>query len=538
MRALSFKLSLTIKSYLILLLGFYFISNSQAYSQHKNLPINFQLSQQLDYNIIKESNNEIIHSASKPIIESFCTSSLYNPIYNDSGKYYYAFTEKLFQKNLLSVEEEGLKLVADPLFNFAYGKTLANDSIYKISTNTRGIRVAGDITNRFSFETKIFETQIFYPEYLDSIADEKNAAFGLGRSKVFKGKGHDVAMSTGYISYSPSKQINLQFGQGKHFYGNGYRSLLLSDNASPAPYFSLTAQFFKNKIQYKNINSWMQSLTRLPATNSAEALFKRKGASFRTLSFAPSEKLQLGLFEGVIYQNYIDSIGQVPLPASFYTPIIGVSTLLNGLNNKHNALLGLNINYLLNHSLSLYTQLMLDDSKKKGMQLGIKWFEIAKIKNSWLQLEYNSVEAYSYGNTSELILQSYNHSNQELSHPLGANFKELIILAHIEKERWLANGKILFSSQNSFNNLGLGSNILIPEATASNIASTYSKKVTLSGLEISYLFNRKTNMQLFGSYYYRNENVKNTSNSLEYNNFESFWQIGFRTTLLNFYHDI
>lgn len=533
---LLFKFLFFIKIIFILIVGS-FLSCSFGYSQHQNLPLNFQLSQKLDYNLSQKRNPLIVHSASKPINQAFCSTLFYNSIYNDTGKYYYAFTEKLFQKNLLSIEEEGLKLVADPLFNFSYGRTSPNDSLYKISTNTRGVRVAGDITKYFSFETKIFETQIYYPEYLDSIADEKKAAFGFGRSKVFKDKGHDVAMSTGYISYSPSKQINLQFGQGKHFYGNGYRSLLLSDNASPAPYFSFTTQFLNNKIQYKNINSWIQSLARLPATNSAEALFKRKGASYRTLSFAPSQKLQFGLFEGVIYQNYIDSIGQVPLSGSFYIPIIGASTLLNGLNTNNNSLLGFNINYRALESLSIYSQLMIDDSKKKGLQFGIKWFEFAKIKNSWVQLEYNSVEAYSYSNSPELILQSYSHSNQELAHPLGANFSELIFLTHIEKQRWIATGKIVFSAQDSFSKLGLGSNILIPE-TAPLSDIIYSKKVSLSGLEVAYLFNRKTNMQLFGSYYYRNESIKNNFNSIINNNFESFWQIGFRTTLLNFYHDI
>lgn len=508
-----------------------------AHSQHQNLPLNYQLSQQLERNYIKSKSDVILHNSVKPTIQTYTPQTLYHPIYNDTGKYYYAFTEKLFQKNLLSIEEEGLKLVADPLFNFAYGKTNANDSVLRTSTNTRGIRVAGDITNHFSFETQIYETQVYYPIFLDSIADERTAAFGLGRSKVFKNRGHDVAMATGYISYSPNPKLNIQFGQGKHFIGNGYRSLLLSDNPSPAPYLSITAQFFKNKLQYRSINSWMQSLNRLPATNSAEALFKRKGSSFRYLSFAPSRKLQIGLFEGAIYENYVDSIGQVPLSPTFYIPIIGSTSLTDGLNGKNNALIGLNINYQLLNSFSIYSQLMLDDIDKKGIQLGIKYFDLGGIKNSWIQLEYNSVEAYSYGNNSNNIIQSYNHSNQELAHPLGASFNEFLFLAHFEKNRLFATGKIVLYSQKSFSNQGLGANTLIPSETTKPI-DEYSKNVSLTGLEVSYLFNRKTNMQLFGSYYYRNETKTNSINSNRITNFESFWQIGLRTTLLNFYHDI
>lgn len=517
------------KSTLIHTLSFCFIIfgllNQSIYSQHQNLPLNYQLTQQLERNTIKLENRTRVHNAVKPSIQTFTPSTLYNPIYNDSGKYYYAFTEKLFQKNLLLVEEKGLKLVADPLFNFSYGRTTANDSVLRISNNTRGVRVAGDLTNYFSFETSVYETQVFYPFFLDSIADEKTVAFGMGRSKVFKNRGHDVAMSTGYISYSPSKHFNVQFGHGKHFIGNGYRSLLLSDNASPAPYLGITTQLFKDKIQYRSINSWMQSLDRLPATNSAEALFKRKGSTFRHLSFAPTNKLQIGLFEGAIYENYVDSIGQVPLSPTFYIPIIGSTVFADGLNGKNNALLGINFNYQLLSQFSIYTQVMLDDTDKKGIQLGLKYFDIGGIRNSWIQLEYNSVEAFSYENNT---LQNYSHSNQEIAHPLGANFNEFILLAHFEKDRWLTTGKVIYYNQKRTTTNPFPPNL--------NVPSIYTSKVLLAGVETAYLFNRKTNMQLFGSFYYRSES--NNRNLMPTNNFESFWQIGFRTTLLNFYHDI
>ena len=44
-------------------------------------------------------------------------------VFNDSGVYYYDFTVKLFQENLLNIKEEDVFLTADPLFNFGAGRT-------------------------------------------------------------------------------------------------------------------------------------------------------------------------------------------------------------------------------------------------------------------------------------------------------------------------------------------------------------------------------------------------------------------------------
>ena len=40
----------------------------------------------------------------------------------------------------------------------------------------------------------------------------------------------DYAMANGHVSFQTSKHFNFQFGHGKHFIGDGYRSMLLSDN--------------------------------------------------------------------------------------------------------------------------------------------------------------------------------------------------------------------------------------------------------------------------------------------------------------------
>jgi hypothetical protein len=68
---------------------------------------------------------------------------------------------------------------------------------------------------------------------------------GMINPKLFKTDAYDYAIAMGQISFSLNQHNNVQFGQGKNFIGNGYRSLMLSDNT--APYL-----FLRNNIKWKN----------------------------------------------------------------------------------------------------------------------------------------------------------------------------------------------------------------------------------------------------------------------------------------------
>ena len=364
------------------------------------------------------TSNQNVHTAIKPYQQAFISPSSYAAVFNDTGDYYYEFTVKLFKENLLNIKEEDVFLTADPLFNLGTGRTNYTDTTTSIFTNTRGVRVSGNITSKFSFETRYYENQFYYPEYLDSIGDARGVAFGLGRSKIFKDRGHDVGMSSGYISYSPIEELNLQFGQGKHFIGDGYRSMLLSDNSFNYPYLSISLNLLDGKLFYKTVNAWMQTLERMPLSASPEALFKRKSGSFHYLSFKPKKQFEIGFFEGVIYRRYEDSIGEVPVDPSFYIPIIGVGSGLNANNEENKVVFGINMNIVPIENVKIYGQFVMDDFSKTGFQVGGKWFDLFKAKNSWLMLEYNSAVPYLFAKSSENIIQSYSHANQELAHPL------------------------------------------------------------------------------------------------------------------------
>lgn len=473
----------------------------------------------------------------KPYCNQFLDQKAYDYTFEDTSKHYYDFTVFLYKRNLLDINKGDVHIDADILLGLEIGKSnvLGRKESTRILTNTRGVRVAGDIGKNVSFETRFYENQFYFPDYLDSIAFRRGVAFGRGRSKNFKIAGYDVGNSSGYISIKATQQLNVQFGHDKLFYGHGYRSLLLSDNASNYPMLKLQYVSKNAKWAYQSVNALMQSLSRVPLTSSAEALFKRKAASFRYLSFKPTKQLELGLFEGVIYNKYQENIGMVPVHYSFYIPVIGVSTAVNGLQGKNNSLLGLNANYEFKQ-FNIFGQLALDDFSKIGFQLGGNWMEPFGLKKNWFHLELNSVAPGAYTHDSENVLQNYTHTNQELAHPIGASFKEVVAIYHFEKGKWFAETEIAYSRRLRANCGPNGENILQANDPLLCLVYSESKISTFYWkLEAGHNFNLKTKMQAYFGVYSRGLTNKSSSTG---NQSELYYTVGLRMNLDNFYYDL
>ena len=73
---------------------------------------------------------------------------------------------------------------------------------------------------------------------------------GQGFHKPFKETDYDYAWAEGIILFQASKKINIQFGHGKRFVGNGYRSMLYSDISFNYPH--LYFEYNHNKIHYQS----------------------------------------------------------------------------------------------------------------------------------------------------------------------------------------------------------------------------------------------------------------------------------------------
>src|SRR5687767_15679558 len=109
--------------------------------------------------------------------------------------------------------------------------------------------------------------------------------------------------------------------------------------------------------------------------------------------------------------------------------------------------MGANVNATLFNKIKVYAQLAMDEfflkeirqrrgwwANKQGWQFGAKYINAFGIKGLRIQAEYNEVRPYTY--THGLPDQNYSHYGFALAHPLGANFREIIGMAELRKDRW------------------------------------------------------------------------------------------------------
>jgi len=503
-------------------------------AQQKTIPLNRNFTQEVERTMLRDTA-QVVHMASKPFLESAMDLTNVRMLGKDTLKVYSVDQGLLFKHHLLSIRKDDFFLAVDPLFDFSYGLDLADKTAYadtvNLFNNQRGLQFLGDIGTKFSFQTSFYENQSFLPLYLKNFADTSGVVPGFGRTKPYRNGGFDYAMANGWISYTPRKWVNIQFGNGKNFIGHGYRSLLLSDAAFSYPYIKATTNFFRNKLQYTAMYASLQTLERLPLGEVPEALFKRKGASINYLSWIPNSRIELGLFEGVIWERY-DSTGTKPQPWGAYIPVIGVNTAINGLSSKQNVLVGANLKIKITKNFYVYGQVALDDSRHGavGYQAGGKYFDLL-INGLDLQVEWNSLGDNMYA--SAFPLQSYTHVNQPLGHPTGPATNELIGILNYRYRRFITQVKY-----NTFvHSTGPeGSWMNNPEVVQTNIAAWPVLSTSQLDVTAGIYINPKTNVQLLLGYTGRTDKI-NYNWMDDTTNHTSFVYIAFRTNLINRYAD-
>jgi len=464
-----------------------------------------------------------VHFGLKPVSRSNINVDAIQGVGRDSSKYYYWITEKVFSDHLVELRKENFKLNADFIFDFGYGNEIISPS-GRTSTyvNQRGFALSAQIGENVFLYTDFREIQTRVPQYLNHFADSLTVLPGSPQLKVFKETGWDYNIANGYVGIRAADWLELSLGHYEQFVGFGHRSLIISDNSFNYPFASYNIKPGEGKLQFRYTIGLLQNQDRLPIGQTPESLFKRKYFNLNYLSLKPLKNLEIGIAEMTIWKQFDDSTGTEPFNAQSLIPVPGLNSIINSFGSEdQNNLLGLNIGWHPYENMSIYGQLVLDDpdSERFGYQLGAKYRNLFKRLD--LGAEFNHTEPFMYAAPEPL--QSFTHSNQALAHPMGAGFNEYRFDVTYFYKRILFTTEIVYANYSEE-----GRDILKPPGSE-NLSS--ASQMNYQNIRLAYVFNPRTNMQVYVGITNRKEDFKNVSNT------NQFWYFGIRTDLNNVYRN-
>nr|WP_310380510.1 energy transducer TonB [Flavobacterium sp.] len=530
--------------------------NNPLFESHLNIPFSHSYYAQFDAAVNQVGSNN--HTASKPY--TYSEVSKYYDLKSENEKLKKNtsgwWARKLWNENTVEIQGDGYWFTVNPILDLQVGTASGNTQVNTF-INTRGINFRGGLGKQLNFTSTIFESQgrfaDYYNRYAESLKPQGgNPAIipGMGIAKDFKSDAYDFPLAEANLTFTPSKHFDFQMGYGRNFIGDGYRSLLESDGASPYPYFKINTNFWK--IKYTNTYMWLKDVR--PEV-TLERTYATKFMANHYLSWNVSNKLNLGFFESVIWTNTNDRGFDMSFvnPIIFYRSVEFASSARTG-----NALLGLTAKYKWNNQINFYGQFLLDEfslgdikkgenswKNKYGYQLGAKYYNAFNVDNLLLQLEYNHVRPYVYSHSDPIT--NYGHNNQSLGHQWGGNFNELIAIARYHKGRLFGDAKVTIGTRgldfdttldanNYGGNIYKDYDVNRPFDSGVKIGQGNKTAVFIADIQGGYLVNPTTNLKLFGSFIYRNfDPTQNTLTTFKENT--TWFTVGIRSDVFNWYFD-
>lgn len=351
------------------------------------------------------------------------------------------FLKALYQRKaaFYSAKVPDFNLSVNPVMDLYYGKDTEALGGAPFG-NTRGVEVRGTVDDRVGFYLYAVDNQIRFPRYVQRYAGAQASIPGEGNWKDNGSQETDFFSARGYVTFRATKHIHLQAGYDRHQLGNGLRSVVLSPFATDYLFLKINTQVWR--FTYTNLFAQMMADNQKVAGKN---YFPKKFMSFHRLGFNVTSNFNVGVFENIVFSRQDYTAGNVGYELAYLNPIIFFRSLEYGLGDADNSMLGLDFKWNFAKRFQLYGQFVLDDfnvaattqasgwfANKMAFQFGGKYIDVAGIQNLDLQLEANVVTPYTYAHKDgqaadgTRMFTNFQHYNQALAHPLGANFYELL----------------------------------------------------------------------------------------------------------------
>ena len=343
------------------------------------------------------------------------------------------------QYNFAYIKTRDFFVIVNPVLN-AMSTTQHNDALSNantalllkgmpgtISYNSHDAEVRGWIGKKIGFYSLFTDNQEILPAFLYNDVNKTHMAVPGAPYFIpptnLKTGAYNYIQASGYIDFAAIKDhINITFGSGKHFYGDGLSSLFLTDYSGNIPFLQIRTRLWKI-----NYDCLYLELTQQYNKNLGDAVYNHKFATVHYLSYNVARWMSLGFFEAVVFDR------PNVYEASYLNPAI-IALSLNSFNGSGDkSLLGFNGKIIAAKHVQLYGQVVLNEFRTKellsnrgwygnkwGIQAGAKYFDALGIKNLDLQGEVDMVRPYTY--SAQDTLDNYSNYNQPLADPLGSGF--------------------------------------------------------------------------------------------------------------------
>ena len=453
------------------------------------------------------------------------------------------FHRTLRTGNMIALDDfrnKNITVAINPLFQFEGGKS-SNNTIYSIN---RGVKIDINFNDKVFISSSMYESLSKFPTYMNHYIDSLTVVPGMGKARNYvNGESLDYAMPIGFIGYKPNRNFYFELGNDKNFIGNGFRSLMLSDVAYSYPYFKM--QTFVGKFTFQTL--WAQFVDASRNWQNTNGYDKKYGV-FNTVSYTGFKNVEINLFQSVIWNNK-DSLGNKREQEwGYFVPIIFFNSLNFNNGSPDNSVMGIDASYTIKKNTIVYGQFILDDfnvieflkgkgyfQNKFGVQLGIKSFKPLGLKNAFARAEFNIVRPFTYANKTPAV--NYTHYNEALAHPLGANFKEILLDANYKVKRFLFGGTFVIATYGAdSSNSHWGKNIYKSDYLSQTGIFSFNNKIAqgvktnlfYANASVRYLMNPYTNSAFSAQITYRKEK------STLVNNNDFIFSISFSTNLINY----
>jgi len=462
------------------------------------------------------------------------------------------FLRKIFNEHLVEVNKEDHSFYLDVLPDFVMGKDLLGTPRRNTWTNTRGFQVGLTVNDKFSLRASAFENQAVFAEYLDNYMTRNAIVPGQGTLEHPERKTKDWMYATASLTYDFSKYFQATFAYDKNHIGDGYRSLLLSDFSSNYTHLKLSGKI--GNVQYTSIWAYMND-PKNPRRDSAGVSGRygdgAKWGAFQYLDYNATNRLSVGFFQAVVWAN-ADEAGHRGFDFNYLNPAIFLRPVeSNNSSSPDKMFLGLNAKYKAFNNLTAYGQFLLGEFTAKeffagngyahnkwGVQLGLKGFDIFKVKNLNFLTEFNAVRPYTYQHFSSA--SNYSNNGEPLAHPRGANFKEFLALFNYSWKRFDFSMQGLYSlyGTDPADGRNMGGDIFksyldIPNTHGNFIGQGVKNNLYYVDAKAAYVLNPKYNLRLELGYSQRYNKVQDVGT--EKSGVISF---GLRSSFRNFYGDM